>query len=215
MRLPVILAAPGLGLAAAMLLAPIANAECSAYSGARDRHLDADHAFIAIVVDVSAAEAPRDWHLELRTKRVIRGTVPATLAYDGWDVGCHEIGGNRLQVGDRLFIGVEHLRMGRLPDDPFFGDIVVWQRVEGRWQYADDVIGWTDNRDRFVTAAMRRPATTSEVVAFVGGIALPDTSTAGPPPMVLGAGAAPWMLVGAFAVALAGTPRRRQRAAAA
>lgn len=88
--------------------------------------------------------------------------------------------------------------------------MVIWRWSDGRWRYDDGLIGWTDDRDAFVSPRVRPASTTAALVAIARG-ALPDTTTdaqrdAAP---VWGLVPAGGLVVAGFLVGLAVTSGRR------
>lgn len=170
---------------ALMWTVPSVMAECSPGDTPPDRHLDVGYAFTATVVEVSSDVdpprpdgAPFNWHVVLQVDRSYRGDVPVEIVFNGWTAQCwFGVRGDQLQVGERLFVAGQRLRLERFPTDPFAGDLALWTWTGERWRYARDVLTYDgpltplDPDSRAVRAA----STTGEILALIRADA-PDTS---------------------------------------
>lgn len=164
------------------ILAPTASAECMSWPIRSSERPEIGYAFIATVTEASADVDPApdmadyDWHIEMTVERTYRGEVPETFTYNGWDVGCHFLRGDRLRTGDRLFIATERIARWGVPSDPFGGDVLVWIRDGGRWKLHTKALDYGTDRD-FYPRVARVARTTADIVAIVSSARLPDTST--------------------------------------
>ncbi len=185
-------------------------AECTNFPVAADGHLDVGYAFTARVaeasrnVDPPSGGAPYDWHVVLVVDDVHLGDVPDRLVYNGWTVGCHELRGDDLRTGDRLFIAAQHLRLGELPTDPIWGDVAAWRRVDGGWRFDERAMAYGAS-EAYYPAAVREARTTAEILAIVRDGALPPTDAAATSDARSGAGedGSLVLLLGAFGAGLA------------
>lgn len=162
---------------------PTVSAECFGFPVRAGERLDAGYAFTATVTDASAnVDPPKpdnaafDWHVELEVEQRYRGDVPDQLVYNGWDVGCHELVGNHLQTGDRIFILSQDLHLDWNPGDPFDGDVVVWKWTGDGWAFYSKVMDYGSDR-QFYPAAVRRATTTAAILKLVAEAA-PNTDAA-------------------------------------
>jgi hypothetical protein len=182
------LAALVVGLAASMAFAPAAVAECMDWPPRANERLDVAYAFMATVVEASNTIDPDNpdsadfnWHVELRVDRLYRGRLPKRISYSGWAVGCHELRGDRLSTGDRVFIVSNVFRDEPRPPgaDPFAGidaGVIAWKRVEGRWRFYEEALD-SGSDGQFYSAAARRATTTAEILRLVSVAFLPDTAS--------------------------------------
>lgn len=170
------------------VFAPVALAECMDLPPRANEPIDAANAFVATVVDASndidptSADGPEfDWHVELRVDRLYRGRIPDRLSYNGWAVGCHELLGDHLHAGDRLFIVSNVYRERPTPPgaDPFAwidAQVLAWRLVDGRWSFYEDALDYGTDRE-FYPRAARQATTTAEILRLADRGFLPDTST--------------------------------------
>jgi hypothetical protein len=178
-------------LLAAMVLAAVttigltstASAECLDYPIAAGDHLDVGYAFVATVTEASDAvdppqadSAPYDWHVELAVERTYRGYVPDQLTFNGWDVGCHNLRGEHLRAGDRIFIATERLELRSSRVDPFWGDVVAWKDAGGGWAFYTSALDHAYDK-AFYPRAARSATTTADILALIRSDPAPDTST--------------------------------------
>lgn len=171
---------------AALLLTtatPIALAECMGWPIRATERLDVGYAFTATVAEASAdVDPPKpdnadfDWHVELAVERTYRGHVPDRLVFNGWDVGCHFLRGDRLRTGDRIFVATERLDLNWLPTDPLSGDVVVWKRTGDGWVLYADALDYGSD-EVFYPKAARSATTIAEMLQLVSASSVPDTST--------------------------------------
>jgi hypothetical protein len=160
--------------------APVA-AECFTGPIKADEQPQVRYAFVAMVTEASDAVDPvedmaaYDWHVELNTEQTYLGEVPPSLAYNGWEFGCHEFDGEGLRTGDRIFVATQHLHMQNLPGDPFGGDVLVWRWDGHGWTFYAGVMNGAEFDANYPKAA-RAATTTREIVAIVAAGALPATS---------------------------------------
>jgi hypothetical protein len=181
---------PAAVVLAALLLttaAPSAVAECMDWPIGTTERLDVAYAFSAMVMEASRdVDPPKpdnadfDWHVELAIDRSYRGDVPERLVYNGWDVGCHELRGDGLRTGDRIFVATERLDISHLPGDPFDGDVVVWKRTGDGWALHADALRYRSDEE-FYPKAARTATTTAEILRLVSAASVPDTSTLSAP----------------------------------
>jgi hypothetical protein len=174
-----------LALAAGLLTVPSASvfAECTNPPIGATDHLDVAHASSATVTEASTAVdptlpglAPFDWHVELGVERIYRGHAPHRLAYNGWQVGCHLLRGDKLQAGDQIFVATQTLRVAQDGRDPFAtGDVLVWKRTGDRWAFYSDALAYGFD-ERFYPAAARDATTTRQILRLVMAGSVPDTS---------------------------------------
>jgi hypothetical protein len=176
-------AAMGLVAFATLGLTSTASAECLNYPIAAGDHLNVGYAFVATVTEVSDAvdppqadSAPYDWHVELDVERTYRGHVPDRLTFNGWDVGCHNLRGDHLRAGDRIFIATERLDLRPSRVDPFWGDVVAWKGTRGAWAFYATALDHAYDK-AFYPAAARSATTTADILALIHSDPAPDTST--------------------------------------
>jgi hypothetical protein len=177
-----------IALAIPTVFAPAALAECMDSPPRADERVEISHAFTATVIEASNTIDPAhpdsaefNWHVELRVERVYRGEIPRRLAYNGWSVGCHELQGDRLHTGDRLFIASNVFVAEPSPPgaDPFAwigAHVLAWRRTEGGWRFYEDALDYGFDR-AFYPAAARRATTTAEILRLTGIGFVPDTAT--------------------------------------
>jgi hypothetical protein len=215
-----LLLATGLAIALSGAFAPAALAECTDWPPRANERLDVAYAFIATVTEASNTIDPAqpdtadfNWHVELRVDRLYRGHVPERLSYDGWAVGCHELRGDRLRTGDRLFVVsnvfIEHPRPpGADPFAAVGAQVVAWKRVDGRWRFYEDALDYGADR-HFYPPAARQATTTEEILDLMPVGFLPDTATEAPRPTDAEQWQAPLLVVSLLAGLIA--IRRRMR----
>lgn len=183
--------------------APSASAECFNSAPDADEPLTIGYAFVATVTEASENVDPIeemaafDWHVELSVERTYLGQVPDSIVYNGWEYGCHELRGEGLHTGDRIFVATENLNIGYLPRDPFGGDVVAWRSHAGGWRFYEDAVLSGANEGSYPQAA-RDATTQAEILAIVASAAQPDTSTMGATDDQAEAIASPLRLLAAF-----------------
>lgn len=167
-------------------LVPIASAECTGWPIRATERLDVGYAFAATVTEVSGDVDPTpdmsdfDWHVELAIDRTYLGKVPDSIVYNGWDVGCHDLRGDHLQIGDRILVATEHLNLDYLPGDPFEGDLIAWRAADDGWLFYADALLYASD-PAFYPKAARTATTTADVLRLLTAAGMPDTSTLSPP----------------------------------
>ena len=183
-----LLLAVALALAFPAAFAPDALAECMDSPPRANEPIDVAYAFTATVIDASNTIDPVhpdshdfNWHVDLRVDRVHRGSLPERLIYNGWSVGCHELLGDQLHAGDRLFIVSNVYREQATPPgaDPFAwidAQVLAWRRIDGQWSFYEDALDYGTDRE-FYPRAARQATTTAEILRLADLGFLPDTST--------------------------------------
>lgn len=161
---------------------PTTSGECSGWPIRAAERLDVGYAFAATVTEVSDDVDPTpdmanfDWHVELAIDRTYLGQVPDSIAWNGWDNGCHELRGGLLQTGDKILVATEDLNLAYLPGDPFDGDVIVWRSAGASWLfYADAMLYASD--EAFYPHAARTATTTADVLRLITTAGMPGTST--------------------------------------
>jgi hypothetical protein len=169
------------------IVVPTAFAECMNWPIRATERLDAGHAFIATVTEASRdVDPPKpdnsdfDWHVELTVERTYRGDVPDRIVYNGWDVGCHELRGDGLRTGDRIFVAAEGLHMEYLPVDPFEGHVIVWRQTGDGWALDEDALSYGSDAE-FYPEAARSATTTADILRLISDPPAPDTSISSAP----------------------------------
>ena len=165
------------------------RAECPDTAPRADERLDITHVFTATVTEASTMVDPSrpesadfDWHLELRVDHVYLGEIPERLAYNGWAVGCHELYGDRLRDGDRIFVATTVFVATPAPPgaDPFASTgarVLAWNWTAGRWSFYEDALDYGSDRD-FYPVAAREARTTADILRVLAAGGMPETSTA-------------------------------------
>lgn len=183
-----ILLAVLIALCVPSVFAPGAHAECMDSPPMANEAIDAAYALDATVIEASNTIGPAspdsaefDWHVELRVDRRYLGRIPDRLSYNGWAVGCHELLGDRLHTGDRLFIVSNVYRERPSPPgaDPFAwidAKVLAWKRVDGRWSFYENALDYGSDPE-FYPRAAREATTTAEILRLVDLGFLPQTST--------------------------------------
>ena len=183
-----LLLAVALALAFPAAFAPDALAECMDSPPRANERIDVAYAFTATVIDASNTIDPVhpdshdfNWHVDLRVDRVHRGSLPERLIYNGWSVGCHELLGDQLHAGDRLFIVSNVYREQPTPPgaDPFAwidAQVLAWRRIDRQWSFYEDALDYGTDRE-FYPRAARQATTTAEILRLADIGFLPDTST--------------------------------------
>lgn len=170
---------------------PTAWAECYPFPESATDQLDVGYAFIATVTESSGDVDPPDgdyapfnWHVELRIDRSYLGKLPKTIVYNGWDVGCHELRADQLKTGDIIFILLEQFHPEFTPRDPFDGDVVLWKRAAGRWQFEPDLLAYSADT-KVYTREVRDASTTAAILRVLASVTLPQTDALAPtkPPL--------------------------------
>ncbi len=172
---------------AALAAGPVA-AECFPRAPATSP-LDIDYAIAATVEDVlldpdekTSAAGEGDgssWTVTVRVDRVHRGSVAQDeLRWTGHTLShlsCNiDLLGDRLQVGDRLFVAAEDWLDGATPS--IYGRLLAWERVAGAWAFADDLLQDEAYGGEPYPDAARAAHTTSQILALLDE--LPDTAAA-------------------------------------
>jgi hypothetical protein len=181
-----LIAATLVAMAALAIVTPTTFAECSPGPDTATERLDVGYAFVATITESSRDVDPPvvdnsafNWHVELVVDRTYYGKLPATIVYNGWDAGCHELRADQLKTGDRVFMLAEGFHSEYLPRDPFGGDVSLWRSTGNGWQFDPDVLmyGW----DPMVyTRQVQDASTTSAILRVVASVTQPETDTARP-----------------------------------
>jgi hypothetical protein len=135
---------------------------------------------MAIVREVShdvdppmVGSAPFNWHVEMDTRRVVRGKVPEQLRVNGWGSGCSFLRTKGLSVGDQIFVTLDRLNLAKNPS--LYGRIVIWQRTDHGWRFAEDALAGGSNPANWPSDA-REARSMTDIRAIVHGRSLPDTA---------------------------------------
>ena len=171
----------GLVLALSLVVAVPATAlaECSAWAEPAPPSLR--YAFTATVMDASGDADPEsrdEWHLDLSIDDVYRGRLPDRISYNGHDVGCHALRGDRLTTGQRIFVVANVVDIREDGGDPFGGirpQVMAWRWTGDAWAFYDEVLDPSQNDQVFPQAA-REATTTAAILDFFDS--LPETSMA-------------------------------------
>ena len=133
--------------------------------------------------------APYDTEVTLDVSRIYRGPVDDPLLVDGWDAGCGLLRIDGLHVGDTLLVSIGG--KDPLSHPTIDGPVLVWHRVDDRWQFYEPALQYADQGPDFYPAAAREATTTISIVRLLGSRTAPDTgvaatTTTAPTPLPLG-----------------------------
>lgn len=161
---------------------PGVSAECMNVPLGPNDHLDVGVAFRATVtrasdqVDPNPIANPWDWRVELDLKETYLGSVPKALAFNDYATSCAGLNIGALRAGDEIIIATEAMPMSYLPQAPFEGDFVIWQKTEEGWALFEDALAYGSNPD-FYPKAARAATTKAAILRVIAAASLPSTST--------------------------------------